>query len=69
MSKTFVHNLGAFLHTTGAVVAMGFLPLVLPAQQSLAWGANPFDRWREVGRELDADARCNGFFFMVFAHP
>ena len=31
MSKTFVHNLGAFLRTTGAVVAVGFLPLVLPA--------------------------------------
>lgn len=67
MSKTFVHNLGAFLRTTGAVVAVGFLPLVLPA--SGPWRGVPFDRWREVGRELDADARCNGFFFMVFAHP
>lgn len=31
MSKTFVHNLGALLNTTGAVVAMGSLPLVLPS--------------------------------------
>jgi hypothetical protein len=39
MSKPFVFNLGLFLRTTGALLAIGFLPGVLPAQQSRRAGA------------------------------
>ena len=53
MSKTLALDFGCVLRTASALVALGFFPAVLPAQQVLAGGANLFAASREVGRELD----------------
>jgi hypothetical protein len=54
MSKTLALDFGCVLRTAGALVALGFFPAVLPAQQVLAGGANLFAPSPHVGRELDA---------------
>jgi hypothetical protein len=54
MSKTLALDFGRVLRTTSALVALGFFPAVLPAQQVLAGGANLFAPSPHVGRELDA---------------
>lgn len=54
MSKTLALDFGCVLRTTSALVALGFFPPVLPAQQVLAGGANLFAPSPHEGRELDA---------------
>src|SRR5260370_32666677 len=54
MSKTLALDFGCVLRTTSALVALGFFPAVLPAQQVLAGGANLFATSPHVGGELDA---------------
>ncbi len=53
MSRTIATSGGLLLCVTGALLAVGFLPPVLFAQQSLPGGANLFAPSREVGKELD----------------
>ena len=52
MSKTLALDFGYVLRTTSALVALGFFPAALPAQQVLAGGANLFAPSPHVGREL-----------------
>ena len=54
MSKTLALDFGRVLRTTSALVALGFFPAALPAQQVLAGGANLFAPSPHVGRELGA---------------
>jgi hypothetical protein len=54
MSKTLALDFAGVLRTTSALIALGFFPAVLPAQQVLAGGANLFAPSPHVGRELGA---------------
>ena len=54
MSETLALDFGCVLRTASALVALGFFPAVLPAQQVLAGGANLFAPSPDVGRELEA---------------
>jgi hypothetical protein len=52
MSESFALHFGVFLHSTGALVTVVFLPTGLPARQYLAAGTNLFPTSGEAGKAL-----------------
>jgi hypothetical protein len=69
MSKTLALDFGCVLRTTSALVALGFFPAVLPAQQVLAGGANLFAPSPHVGALVPyGQAPPGGWSLLAWSH-